>query len=193
MGSAGQAGESAVEAARRELAEEAGVWAAEWSPLIAIHTSPGVTDERVQIFTARHISRAGGDDQPDADEGDIEASWIPFGGRGPDGAPWRGHRRPGGRGSPRRQLLTTGQPGGRSGIMSADGGRDAGGRGALRWRARPLSPPPGGLVELDDRNARSAAERTCAVRTCRSRTCRQSYLWQLEENPAEVIRPPTRG
>jgi ADP-ribose pyrophosphatase len=67
-----------VETARRELAEEAGVWAAEWSPLIAIHTSQGVTDERVQIFTARHISRAGGDDQPDADEGDIEASWIPF-------------------------------------------------------------------------------------------------------------------
>jgi 8-oxo-dGTP pyrophosphatase MutT (NUDIX family) len=73
-----KAGENPLEAARRELAEETGLQAAQWSELVAIHTSPGMTGEHVQIFTARDLSPATGSNQPDADEGTIEPSWIPL-------------------------------------------------------------------------------------------------------------------
>jgi 8-oxo-dGDP phosphatase len=71
-------GEEPLEAAQRELAEATGVQAASWAPLIVIHTSPGMSGERVQIFAARGISPAGGDDRRDSDEGDIEPAWVPL-------------------------------------------------------------------------------------------------------------------
>jgi ADP-ribose pyrophosphatase len=49
-------GESALEAAKRELAEEAHLRADEWNVLVDIHPSPGSTTEAVRVFLARDLS-----------------------------------------------------------------------------------------------------------------------------------------
>jgi ADP-ribose pyrophosphatase len=48
-------GESLVEGAARELAEEAGHRAATWHTLIDLITSPGMTNERIRVFLARDL------------------------------------------------------------------------------------------------------------------------------------------
>lgn len=55
-------GEPALEAARRELAEEAAVTASEWHVLVDLHPSPGFSDEAIRLFLARGITPV-----PDAD------------------------------------------------------------------------------------------------------------------------------
>jgi 8-oxo-dGTP pyrophosphatase MutT (NUDIX family) len=52
-------GEPPLETAKRELAEEIGKQAAQWREIFAFYTSPGFTDERVWLFEARSLSRAG--------------------------------------------------------------------------------------------------------------------------------------
>ncbi len=49
-------GESPLDAAKRELAEEIGKQAANWEPLGSLYTSPGFTDEEVHLFLATGIS-----------------------------------------------------------------------------------------------------------------------------------------
>ena len=49
-------GEDPVGAARRELAEEAGLAAASWETLVDVAASPGFTDEVVRVFLARDLS-----------------------------------------------------------------------------------------------------------------------------------------
>ena len=51
-------GESGLECARRELAEETGYAAAEWQPLGEITPVPGYSDERVFLFLATALSPA---------------------------------------------------------------------------------------------------------------------------------------
>jgi ADP-ribose pyrophosphatase len=48
-------GESPEVGARRELAEELGMQAAEWIPLGSMEPSPGYTDEVIHLFAARGI------------------------------------------------------------------------------------------------------------------------------------------
>jgi 8-oxo-dGTP pyrophosphatase MutT (NUDIX family) len=59
-------GESELECARRELAEEIGKEAAEWTELKRLYTSPGFTDEQTILFLATGLSDA--NVEPDADE-----------------------------------------------------------------------------------------------------------------------------
>ena len=49
-------GESPLETAKRELAEEIGKQASDWEPLGSFYTSPGFTDEEVHLFLATGIS-----------------------------------------------------------------------------------------------------------------------------------------
>lgn len=49
-------GESALDAAKRELAEEAELIAEEWNVLVDIHPSPGSSTEAVRVFLARELS-----------------------------------------------------------------------------------------------------------------------------------------
>src|SRR5215470_6988099 len=49
-------GETPLKAAKRELAEETGVKAREWSKLASFYVSPGYVQERMTIFTARGLS-----------------------------------------------------------------------------------------------------------------------------------------
>jgi 8-oxo-dGDP phosphatase len=56
------AGESALDAARRELAEEANLEAARWNVLLDLYPSPGFSTEAVRVFLARELTPA----QPDS-------------------------------------------------------------------------------------------------------------------------------
>lgn len=59
--------------ARRELSEEMGLQAARWSRLLDLYTSPGWSDELIQIYLARELADAPG--EPDADE-TIQKEWV---------------------------------------------------------------------------------------------------------------------
>jgi ADP-ribose pyrophosphatase len=48
-------GEEPLEAARRELAEEVGLGAASWRPMLDYYSSAGFTDERVFLFCATDL------------------------------------------------------------------------------------------------------------------------------------------
>jgi ADP-ribose pyrophosphatase len=68
-------GESPLECARRELAEEVGVEAAEWRELKRIYTSPGFAEEVVHIFLATGLRDVGS--SPDAEER-LEVELLPL-------------------------------------------------------------------------------------------------------------------
>jgi ADP-ribose pyrophosphatase len=51
-------GESPLEAAQRELAEEVGLGAESWEPILSFYTSAGFTDERVHLFRATGLHEA---------------------------------------------------------------------------------------------------------------------------------------
>jgi ADP-ribose pyrophosphatase len=48
-------GESALEAARRELFEEAALTARDWHVLIDLYPSPGMSDEAIRVYLARGL------------------------------------------------------------------------------------------------------------------------------------------
>lgn len=50
-------GEEPVACARRELTEETGLIAADWTALGSILTTPGFCDERIHLFLARRLSQ----------------------------------------------------------------------------------------------------------------------------------------
>jgi 8-oxo-dGTP pyrophosphatase MutT (NUDIX family) len=58
-------GESELECAQRELAEEAELRAESWSVLHVVYPSPGFLSERVTIFEATGLSPAGGERDED--------------------------------------------------------------------------------------------------------------------------------
>jgi 8-oxo-dGTP pyrophosphatase MutT (NUDIX family) len=68
-------GEDPVEGARRELREETGVEAAEWSELARYDLSNSVTDERGLLFLATGLTQDAAD--PDPTE-DLAVRWVPF-------------------------------------------------------------------------------------------------------------------
>jgi ADP-ribose pyrophosphatase len=63
---AGAEQESLVLAAQRELLEETGYVAAQWTELVSGYSSPGITDELIVLFLAEGLTRTaagGGDEQ----------------------------------------------------------------------------------------------------------------------------------
>ena len=69
-------GEPPLETAQRELAEEAGVEAAQWTSLGQVVSSPGVFTEIVHVFLARELSQI----PTTLDAGEVfELHWIDFG------------------------------------------------------------------------------------------------------------------
>jgi len=75
-GTLDKAGESELECARRELAEEAELAATEWTELAKIYPSPGFVSEVVTIFLATGLSPARG--ERDEDEA-IDIVRLPLG------------------------------------------------------------------------------------------------------------------
>jgi 8-oxo-dGDP phosphatase len=77
------AGESGQQTAARELAEEAGVVAQDWSPLLDMWSSPGMTDEHWQVFRARSLAAVPQADAAELaarvhEEADLEVVWVPL-------------------------------------------------------------------------------------------------------------------
>jgi 8-oxo-dGTP pyrophosphatase MutT (NUDIX family) len=59
-------GESPIECAKRELAEEVGKAASEWRELKRFYTSPGFAEEQVIVYLATQLEEADG--EPDTEE-----------------------------------------------------------------------------------------------------------------------------
>lgn len=71
------AGEPAQAAAERELTEETGYRATEWSVLLDVATSPGFTEESVRIFVATGLTQVG---RPEGEheEADLRVVRVPL-------------------------------------------------------------------------------------------------------------------
>ena len=70
-----EAGEPHLETAKRELLEETGYTAKEWSRVGVIHTAIAYTDEAIEIFLARKLSRG----ERKLDQGEfLETLVVPF-------------------------------------------------------------------------------------------------------------------
>jgi len=71
------AGEDALETARRELEEEVGLAADEWSVLLDVVPSPGFSDESVRVYLATALHDVGRPDLgADDEEADLETHWV---------------------------------------------------------------------------------------------------------------------
>jgi ADP-ribose pyrophosphatase len=72
-------GEDPEDTARRELVEEAGLEAAEWTHLGSTYSSPGIIAEEMHFYLARGLRAADrGDFEARHEEADMETFWVPF-------------------------------------------------------------------------------------------------------------------
>ena len=69
-------GEAPLDTAKRELAEEADVDAAEWNLLTEFYTSPGGSSEMLSVFHARGLSPRTTAFDRTAEEAEIEVRWV---------------------------------------------------------------------------------------------------------------------
>ncbi|PRB09682.1 NUDIX hydrolase [Microbacterium sp. MYb62] len=69
-------GEPPLDAARRELAEEADLVAAHWEPLVSSWTTPGGNDEMIHVFLATGVGPAGATHEREDEEADIRVEWV---------------------------------------------------------------------------------------------------------------------
>ena len=72
-------GESAQPAAARELGEETGLAAADWSVLVDVAASPGFTDEVVRVFLATGLTDIGRQGEIGDEEADLKIHRVPLG------------------------------------------------------------------------------------------------------------------
>ena len=71
-------GEEPIEVARRELVEEAGYEAAEWTHLLSAYSSAGIIAETSHYFLARGLTEVGrGDFELEHEEAEMEIGWVP--------------------------------------------------------------------------------------------------------------------
>jgi len=74
-----EVGESAADAAARELAEEVGIGARTWAVLVDAYTSSGMTDEAYRVYLARDLSAKAIDFVAGPDEeSDMQEEWVPL-------------------------------------------------------------------------------------------------------------------
>ncbi len=73
-------GEASVDAARRELREEADLVAERWTPLLSPYASPGYSSERWEVFVAAGLSPVAEDERfaREAEEAEIRQLWVPL-------------------------------------------------------------------------------------------------------------------
>ncbi|HEU4758105.1 MAG TPA: NUDIX hydrolase [Agromyces sp.] len=70
--------ESPLEAARRELAEEADLVASDWAVLADYFTTPGGSDEAIRVYLARGLTAAPEVHAREDEEADMEVRWVPL-------------------------------------------------------------------------------------------------------------------
>ena len=71
-------GEPPLEAAQRELAEEADLTAESWSVLTEFYTSPGGSSEAIRVYLARGLAASDAVFDRTDEEADIEVLWVPI-------------------------------------------------------------------------------------------------------------------
>lgn len=71
-------GEDPVTTARRELVEEVGCTARDWSVLVDMVASPGFSDEAVRVFLARGLTEVGRPTGDDDEEADLRVVRLPM-------------------------------------------------------------------------------------------------------------------
>ena len=71
-------GEAAAETAKRELAEEVDLVASTWEPLVSVFSTPGGSNEVVQLFLATGLSAAPHVHEREDEEVDIRIEWMPL-------------------------------------------------------------------------------------------------------------------
>jgi ADP-ribose pyrophosphatase len=72
-------GEEPLEVGRRELREEAGLEAGEWTPLLSTYSSPGYSAEVIHYFLARDLREVGrGDFELRHEEADMGLFRVPY-------------------------------------------------------------------------------------------------------------------
>lgn len=72
-------GEDPLDAAKRELYEEAHLQAARWEVLLDVFTSPGMSNEAVRLYLAREVSPASGPRFAGAnEEAMMPSEWVPL-------------------------------------------------------------------------------------------------------------------
>jgi ADP-ribose pyrophosphatase len=70
--------ESPLDAAKRELAEEADLVATDWAVLADFWTSPGGSDEAIRVYLARGLSATPEAFAREAEEADMQTAWVPL-------------------------------------------------------------------------------------------------------------------
>jgi 8-oxo-dGDP phosphatase len=73
------AGEDPLSTAQRELREETGYAARDWSVLVDVVTAPGFSDEAVRVFLARGLTEVGRPPSADDEEADLAVVRLPLG------------------------------------------------------------------------------------------------------------------
>jgi 8-oxo-dGTP pyrophosphatase MutT (NUDIX family) len=73
-------GEPAVDAAARELAEEADLTASRWDVLVDFATTPGASNEALRVFLARGVAEVpeGERHERSGEEAEIVTRWVPL-------------------------------------------------------------------------------------------------------------------
>ena len=69
-------GESKLDCAKRELAEEANLAADHWEELISFHATPGGNSETITIFVAKDLREIDSGYVTSAEEKDMPKSWV---------------------------------------------------------------------------------------------------------------------
>ena len=72
-------GEPPLDAARRELYEEAHIKADDWRVLVDVYTTPGGSDEALRIYLARGLAEAEQERFPaEEEEAEMRHAWVPL-------------------------------------------------------------------------------------------------------------------
>jgi len=69
-------GEDPLVTAQRELTEETGLAASEWSTLVDLAPSPGFTEEAVRVYLARGLTEVGRPAVEGDEEADLTTRWV---------------------------------------------------------------------------------------------------------------------
>jgi ADP-ribose pyrophosphatase len=71
--------ESPLDVARRELVEEGGYEASEWTHLVTTYASPGISAEVAHLFLARGLVEVGRRGfEPAHEEAEMRMGWVPY-------------------------------------------------------------------------------------------------------------------